>query len=177
MPKIENAYGGFDPGMSGGIALVRGKVCALWEMPETEHDLWVLVRELSESTKLDGVLVENVHSMPSQSSQSSFTFGKGYGGLRMALIAASIPFDEVTPQAWMKAFGLKRKPHTKTKRWKNRKGKIVDKRYGGETDTQWKKRLLAKAQQLFPKAENLNLKTADSLLIACYNQRKSEGRL
>jgi Holliday junction resolvasome RuvABC endonuclease subunit len=102
-------------------------------------------------------VIEHVHAMPKQGVSSTFKFGVGYGGLRMALIAASIPFEEVTPRTWQKALGV-----------------VVRKKT--ETKTQFKNRLKAKAQQLFPR-ESITLKTADALLIAEYCRRKQLGLL
>jgi crossover junction endodeoxyribonuclease RuvC len=102
-------------------------------------------------------MIEKVHSMPKQGVASSFKFGRGYGGLRMALIAAGIPFEEVTPQAWQKALAIPKRSKT-------------------ETPVQWKNRLKALAQQLYPDIK-VTLKLADALLIATYCQRKHTGTL
>jgi hypothetical protein len=102
-------------------------------------------------------VIEKVHAMPGNGVSGMFKFGMSYGGLRMALIAAGIPFEEVQPRAWQKAMGIP--PRSKT-----------------ESGTQWKNRLKAKAQQLYP-AEKVTLAVADALLIATYCQRKQEGTL
>jgi hypothetical protein len=84
--------------------------------------------------------------MPGQGVSSSFKFGMSYGSLRMALIAHSIPFESVTPQAWQKSL------HCLS---------------GGD-----KNRTKARAQQLFPN-QKVTHATADSLLIAEYIRRVS----
>jgi Holliday junction resolvasome RuvABC endonuclease subunit len=89
--------------------------------------------------------------MPKQGVASSFKFGVNYGIVRMALTAAGIPFEEVTPQAWQKALGITHRKKT-------------------ETPSEWKNRLRARAQQLFPSV-SLTLATADALLIAEYCRR------
>ncbi len=76
---------------------------------------------------------------------SMFTFGMGYGGLRMALIAAAIPFVEVTPQSWQKAIGCL-----------TQGDKNVSK---------------AKAQQLFPTVKVTHA-VADALLLAEWRRRQ-----
>lgn len=76
-----------------------------------------------------------------------FKFGASTGGLRMALIASGVIFDEIPPKQWQKFVGV-----------------IGTK---GETKTQFKNRLKAKAQQLFPE-QRVTLATADALLIAYY---------
>lgn len=142
------AHIGIDPGMSGGISvIVPGKSVNAYKMPETERDIWDLVHSLAKYSDGDVcAVIERVHSMPKQGVTSSFTFGMGYGGLRMALIAAGVPFREVTPQAWQKALGCL------TKGDKN-----VSK---------------AKAQQLFPTIKVTHA-LADSLLIAQWNVQTS----
>ena len=94
--------------------------------------------------------------MPKQGVSSSFKFGKGYGFLRGCLIAAGIPFEEVTPQAWQKALEIPKKSKSETK-------------------AQFKNRLKALAQQWFPD-QLVTLKTADALLIATYCFRKHGGK-
>lgn len=141
---------GIDPGASGGIAWITdGKPC-VEKMPETLQDLWGLITDIAntvrESTRhLDCIAyLEQVHSMPGQGVASSFKFGQGYGALEMALTAAGIPFERVTPQKWQKALGCL------TKGDKN-----VSKR---------------KAQELFPSLK-ITHATADALLIAEYGRR------
>jgi crossover junction endodeoxyribonuclease RuvC len=82
--------------------------------------------------------------MPKQGVTSAFTFGKGYGALLMALTAAGIPFETVTPQRWQKALGCLSKGD-----------KNVTKR---------------KAQQLWPHITWTH-NTADAALIAEYGRR------
>lgn len=137
---------GIDPGQSGGIAWITdGKPC-VEKMPETLQDLWDLIATFHsfQSCPICFAYLEQVHSMPGQGVASSFKFGQGYGSLEMALTAAGIPFERVTPQKWQKAMGCL------TKGDKN-----VSKR---------------KAQELFPSMK-ITHKTADALLIAEYGRR------
>jgi len=156
MPKlVYRSFIGIDPGQSGGIAWLGndGTVLDCIKMPATEADLWRWFdKDVRQGPKgLIHAAIEKVHAMPKQGVSSTFKFGMEYGGLRMALIAAGIPFDQVTPQAWIKALGI----HSKKKT---------------ETGTQWKNRLRAQAQQLFPR-ETITLAKADALLIAEYCRR------
>lgn len=170
--RSDCVYIGIDPGQDGGLALLGGSKprCGvggrylppcrveLTSMPPTERDIWDWI--FAKSDPPEGTIfamIEKVHSMPKQGIASTFKFGVGYGGLRMALTAVRIPFEEVSPQAWQKALGIPRRKKT-------------------ETNTTWKNRLKAKAQQLFPKTEVI-LKTADALLIAEYCRRKHTGIL
>jgi crossover junction endodeoxyribonuclease RuvC len=117
---------GIDPGQSGGIALIRGtgKVLILETMPSTERDIWLLLKSLEELPHK--VYIEKVHAMPQQGVSSTFKFGVGYGGLRMALTAAGIPFDEVTPQLWQKALGVVKRAKTESKN--DHKKKLLQKK-------------------------------------------------
>lgn len=134
-------------------------------MPETERDIWLWFRDLGQF-HITHAVIENVHAMPSQGVTSMFSFGKIYGLLRMALIAAEIPFEEVGPRTWQKALGVVPKKKEESK-------------------VQFKQRLLALAQQLYPnleiwtqkKSKNKQLAICDAILLATYCQRKQEGRL
>lgn len=157
-------YFGIDPGQSGGLAALWLNSTQLEAMPATETDVWSWLshkwgQEQFGSARVSRfAVIEKVHAMPGNGVSSMFKFGMGYGGLRMALIAAQIPFEEVTPQRWQKCLGIP-----------------VRKR--DESKTDFKNRLRAKAQQLFPGVSGVSLKTADALLIAEYCRRKNEGRL
>ncbi len=162
----EARFIGIDPGQAGGLVcfLSSGKIDAV-PMPDTERELWEWFHNLKCYSTTRAV-IEKVHSMPDQSAQSGFTFGMGYGGLRMALIAAGIPFEEVDPRAWQKGLGIP------PKRKQEPKGA-------------WKNRLLALAQQLHPslelwsqpKSKGKMLAVSDALLIAEFCKRKNEGKL
>lgn len=147
---------GIDPGQSGGIAVLRsnGSVAQLIPMPATERDICEAITVWTDDSV--EAFIEKVHSMPQQGVSSTFKFGVGYGGLRMALIAVGIPFDEVTPQTWQKALG------------------VVKRNAKTESKNDHKKKLLQKAQQLFP-GTKITLKTADALLIAEYCRRTCMG--
>ena len=140
---------GIDPGQSGSIACIPNndpsKAWAI-KMPETLGDLWAHISELSKLEHEAVAYLESVHSMPGQGVSSSFKFGRGFGTLEMALTAAGIRFEYVTPQKWQKALGCL------TKGDKN-----VSK---------------AKAQQLFPHLK-ITHAIADGLLIAEYCRRAS----
>lgn len=138
---------GIDPGANGGIAwIVDGKAC-VEKMPDTLLDLCDLIRDIASLGDCKAYL-ESVSSSPQMGVCSSFSFGRGYGNLEMALTAAGIPFERVRPQVWQKALGCM------TKGDKN-----VSKR---------------RAQELFPDRK-ITHATADALLIAYYGTRV--GRL
>lgn len=155
---MEPIFVGVDPGQAGGLVAIEQSLMVT-QMPKTERDIWDWFQKVEEK-RYPGqkmvALIEKVHSMPGNGVASMFKFGKGYGGLRMALIAAGIPFEEVNPRQWQKALGVA--PRGKT-----------------ESKTEFKNRLKALAQQLHPNVK-VTLATADALLIATYCQRKHGGR-
>lgn len=95
---------GIDPGKGGGIAAVSQDrtVVMACRMPETERELLDALMSL----QLDGTtamaVLEKVHSSPQMGVKSAFTFGEGFGMLRMALAAARIPFETVVPNKWQR---------------------------------------------------------------------------
>lgn len=136
---------GIDPGKSGGIAFRSASGAEAFKMPATERDIFYLLhRNTVEALVESFCYIEKVHSMPGQGVKSMFTFGMGYGGLRMALIANGIPFETVTPGKWQRAMSCL------TKGDKN-----VSK---------------ARAQELFPEIKVTHA-IADALLIAEYGWR------
>jgi hypothetical protein len=165
MPAISPAiYIGVDPGASGGLASICDGEALAIHMPLTETDVWEWVKENEIPDGWESIggvfaIIEQVSGYIGEGHPGSamFKFGMSYGGLRMALTAAQIPFEAVTPQAWQKGLGI-------TKRGKQ------------ETRTSFKNRLKAKAQQLFPEVK-VTLATADALLIAEYCKRKRTGTL
>ena len=146
---MEPIYVGIDPGQGGGIAVICGSVVAANKMPETERDLLDCLRGFFNLSDGDIVAVlERVHSSPQMGVSSSFKFGVGVGRLRMALVAAQIPFDEVTPQRWQKTLGC---------------------RSAGDKNV-----TKSRAQSLFPDLKVTHA-IADALLIAEYCRRVRVG--
>lgn len=137
---------GCDPGASGGIAIICNGQQEVWKMPDTERDLHELLLSLRQWQGLQAhAAIEIVHSMPKQGVASSFTFGRNYGALRMALIASGIPFREVTPQKWQKELACLTK---------------------GDKNTSKRR-----AQELFPSVRVTHA-VADALLIAEWLRRQ-----
>ena len=140
---------GIDPGKNGGISWITDRRPCAEKMPDTLRDIWELVcsisgRDWSNNGMDCKAYIESVHSSPQMGVTSAFTFGRGFGWLEMALTAANVPFERITPQKWQKAMGCL------TKGDKN-----VSKR---------------KAQELFPDIKVTHA-IADSLLIAEYGRR------
>ncbi len=154
-------YIGIDPGLSGGIAVLdpHGIVVLVAKMPETDRDLLGLltvhaVTGADDFTGLGGetsrAALEKVGGMPGMGGPSMFKFGANYGAVRMALAAARVAFDEVTPQRWQKALGCL-----------THGDKNISKQ---------------RAQQLFPRL-TVTHAVADALLLAEYCRRLHTGRL
>jgi hypothetical protein len=100
------AWLGVDPGRSSGaIALIlpdgRAETWKLADM--TDKDIWETIHD--QSGQYIRAVLENVHAMPKQGCVSSFKFGASFGEMKMALVAAGIPFELISPQKWQKLMG------------------------------------------------------------------------
>jgi len=142
---------GIDPGFNGGIAVLNADTAEVIEvvaMPDTIADISDVIERHKDAMC---AYIEIVHSMPKQGVASTFTFGKYYGYVQMAVQAHKVRCIDVQPSKWQAFFSLK-----------------SDK---GETKTQHKNRLKHRAQQLFPNVK-ITLATADALLIAEYGRKQ-----
>lgn len=147
-------YIGIDPGSSSGcIALIhmndKGDIYYTETIEFAKHTTWewyVKLKANAENQQCFAIL-EKVHGMPEMSVVSVSVFMKNVGHIEMALLALGIPFKEVTPQTWMKHYGMKKE---KT-----------------ESKTEWKRRLRERLQRIMPefKCNNAN---SDAMLIAYY---------
>lgn len=142
-------YIGLDPGVGGGIAVLNsfGGLLKAVRMPQTDQDILACLSDGEGASEPARAALEFVRSSPQMGVVSAFTFGRGYGGLRMALVAQYIQFDEVRPQVWQKALGCLTK--------------------GDKHVTK------ARAQELFPHVKVTNY-IADALLLAEYCRRQWE---
>ena len=137
---------GIDPGSSGAIAWIppAGEPNAEPLARMTDRDVLDALRWVRGMWSDARAVLEEVHAMPRQGVSSTFKFGVNFGALRMALVAAEIPFDLVTPQRWQQAL-----------RCRSKGDKNVTKR---------------RAQELFPSLRVTHA-TADALLLAEYARR------
>lgn len=133
---------GIDPGASGGIAIVGPGIAEAHKMPKTDRDLLDLLAELAPRASI--AILERLQPMPMRGCIAAWKLGQSYGSLRMALAAARVPYELVTPGKWQRALGCL-----------SRGDKNVTK---------------AKAQALFPDLRIIHA-TADALLLAEYGRR------
>ena len=142
-----------DPGNNGGITIYSAedkRVIESIKMPATPQELLNLLRIYSFNSVC---YLEKVQGLPGMSGGGMFTFGRGYGHLEMALLCCKIPTMSVTPQKWQKELQLGNR--------------------GNKSTTEWKNKLKAKAEQLFPYMK-ITLAVSDSLLILQYAKMKEK---
>lgn len=145
---------GIDPGKSGAVAVVdetRTEV-ELYRFSKGDNSTFWRFLALHEGSP---AFVEKVHASPQMGVTSSFKFGKSFGSIEMAVIAAGLEVEFVTPQKWQKAIGLK----------------TIGGGFGA-SDTEKKNRNKELAQKLFP-AIKVTHAIADALLIAEYGLQEN----
>jgi len=154
--NIKRCYIGIDPGSSSGcIAVIYTNefkhIIIIETIEFAKHTTKEWFSKLRNIARIDlphcFCILEKVHGMPGMGVQSVSVFMKNVGHIEMALLALDIPFKEVTPQSWMKYYGLKK-----------------DKE---ESKNDWKRRLREHLQRIIPKLK-INNNTADAVLIAYY---------
>lgn len=162
MPKIgarELVYMGVDPGWSGGIAYVQGKSITVYVMPQHMSEIWQIINHRPWIVT-EFAVIEQVTGYVGDGGNpgsSMFKFGSSYGALQMALTATRVSYETITPQRWQAGLG-------------------ISKRAKSENKGDFKRRLKATAERLFP-GFPFTLKTCDAVLIAEYCRRYREGRL
>jgi len=97
---------GIDPGLKGGLALIddTGSIRYIGQTQVAGKE--IVVRRFVELITGYSVpvmaVMEKVHSMPRQSSQSTFRFGEGYGKIKGILETLNTRYELVHPQTWKK---------------------------------------------------------------------------
>lgn len=159
---MEKIIVGIDPGLKGGIAVLDdiGNVLDVTKMPETPQDILMYINDQYVRAENEGCPIvcymEQVgQGMPGQSSKATATFARHCGHLDMALLALGLPTNTITPNKWEKMYQL---------------GK-----HGDYNKTEWKNKLKAKAQQLFPKVK-MTLAICDALLLAEFGRKLEIGK-
>jgi hypothetical protein len=143
-----------DPGLSGGLAYKRdGQPAQAVAMPATEGDLVNVLRDIAEEADEVVAIVEEVGGYigKAQPGSSAFKFGRNFGFILGVLQTLGVRVELVRPQKWQKTLSL---------------GSAS----GCASKTEWKNKLKAVAQRLYPHLK-LTLATADALLILDYALR------
>lgn len=150
---------GIDPGKSGGIAVSYENMSqSLYKMPEVEGDLMAFLKQHVNSAGPGIVYLEKVGGYigSPQAGSRMFVFGENYGFIKGVCMTLGFKLNLVTPQKWQKAFGLGTRSGSTTKEWKNK--------------------LRAEAQRLYPNLD-VPLQVADALLILEYGRRCENGTI
>lgn len=145
MKGKEMIYIGVDPGKSGAIAVVDTTGVTAYKMPEDVYGLLGLLNSIATEGFGVRVVIEKVHSMPSDGAQGAFTFGKNVGQLEGVLAVLGFPTMEATPQNWMKLIpGMPAPKKTQNGEKKTAKQKADEKKIRKEYIHQWVQKLLGK---------------------------------
>ena len=108
-----NLHIGVDPGASGYICLLDPiKKDCVFISNKADHPSQIWNELLSHSVTLDcnRILIEDVHSLPSMSAKSNFSFGWNCGEIHMLLGLLKIPIEVVQPKVWQKHVGVEPVP-------------------------------------------------------------------
>ena len=156
-PDLQRHYIGIDPGASGGIAWSSPNGDRSAPLPKTLGDFREQVFEILGQQGFFHAISQSVCDLESPPKfvkaipgSAVFVMAQSFGRIEGVFAAFKVPTVTVTPQAWQKAHGLGTR--------------------GEMTTTQWKNKLKARAQSLYPE-EKVTLATADALLIfnaACH---------
>ena len=149
-PLIAMKIIAIDPGASGSVCYYDGNSVRAHNMPETVGDLIEFFRTIDKDTVVVMEEVSGFIGKPHPGSRM-FNFGLGYGQLQGVIQTLGFRLELVRPLKWQKALGLHRRK--------------------GMTPSEWKRKLRAEAQRLYPDIK-VTLKTADALLILEYQRRK-----
>lgn len=159
---VHTTYLGIDPGLGGGLAVLRNGQLQILKMPPTERDLWDFLYQLE--GEVCAVIEQQIPRPTSYFDKetgrwrasilkSTCLLYGSYMSLRAMLIAADIRFEETPPKRWQKALSIPPKKR-------------------GESLVQWKNRLKAKGQQLYPSTK-VTLAVADAILLVEYCRRQN----
>ncbi len=143
-----------DPGKSGGVAYTAGGRLHGVKMPDSPAQVVELLRQLRSSH--DTLVIEQLPKFVGKAIPSSTTavLFENFGITIGAAIALGYRLERVDPHTWQKGLGIG------TGRQCANKG-------------EWKRKLRAKAEELFPGTE-VTLATADAVLIWDYYRKISE---
>lgn len=152
-------YVGIDSGAKGAVAIIAedGDV-TVYDMPTLEHLMSTTTGLRSTKGNRYRVAIESVHPLPGQSCIATFTYGQNFMLAKLLSLCYNSKPVMVSPQKWKNYYGLKKEPN--------------------ETKTEYKRKSVDKARELFPQATEL-LKyskdgRAEALLIANWLRKQDE---
>jgi crossover junction endodeoxyribonuclease RuvC len=109
---------GVDPGITGGISILKNKkVIEVYDTPTmidgkknkrqvNGSQITNIIKEQSKNDNEIIVVVEHVNAMPGQGVTSMFNFGQSFGVIKGICAALSLPIHFVRPTKWKKHFNL-----------------------------------------------------------------------
>lgn len=108
MRKMNKYYLGIDPGVNGGLGVIRydGKPMEWIKMPDNRHKIIDRLTMMNQLYRDLLLIIELAQPMPKQGIVSSFNYGRHFGLFEAAAIMLKIPYHEVRPAIWKKAMGL-----------------------------------------------------------------------
>ena len=152
--KKEKLILGIDPGKMGAMAVITKDDALAYKFPKDLKDLYIMVKMHVDKYKVQDitVLIEHVHSFPTDSRPSAFSFGRNLGHWEGVLSSFELDIDTVPPRTWQDYYDI---PIIKNKHERKH----------------WLKN---KAMELFPDIK-ITLANCDALLIANYAKEKMKG--
>jgi hypothetical protein len=109
---------GIDPGKGGAVSFItyEGELIGCYMTPTHKfpkdkpkfkgYDVYEMARLIRRHGNPRAVTIENVHALPLDGKSSAFTFGYGVGLWHGICGALNVPVIEVTPNMWIKHYGL-----------------------------------------------------------------------
>lgn len=166
-----------DPGVSGGFAWTHnGREIHCMKMPETDGDVLATIRTVHRmafpATEDPVCYMEEVGGFTGKATPGSamFNFGDGNGFLRGVVMSLGFRLERVRPQKWQASLGIGNASSLLPEDFKLRTPE-QQKVLRATAKQEWKRRLKAKAQELYP-MQNVTLSTCDALLILYYARRQ-----
>ena len=105
---------GIDPGKSGGLVIINSdevipeKKVFMHKCPSSTNGMSAILRQAKSSAWIDEqdihIAIEKVWAFPTDARSAAFKFGVNYGMWLGIIGSLNIPFMEVPPQTWMKAY-------------------------------------------------------------------------
>lgn len=99
-------YCGIDPGLKGGIALIKDKEIICYTKMLPDYEFIKYVQELIKQHKNITFVIEKVSAMPGQGVSSMFKFGYNTGYLYGVLHTLQQRVIEITPRVWKQYFKI-----------------------------------------------------------------------